>query len=338
MKLALCGMPRSGKSTIFAALTSRRVSAGREESNQALLTVPDERVDKLSALYQPEKTIYAQINYIDPAPPVAKPDDPTTRLPVELRQADGLVEVVRNFDAGLGAPRPREDHKSFLEEMLLNDLITVERRLEKIAKDRQRGKGGDPEENALVEEAHAMLSAEQPLRSKPELAGHVKLRGFGLLTAKPVIVVANNDDEDPEPPDMGEDVTPLVIRARIEAELAELPPDEREEFMADLGIEGSTLDRLLAASYSVLDLISFFTVGKDEVRAWTISRGSPAVEAAGAIHSDLQKGFIRAEIMRWDELLEHGSEAALKKAGLMKVVGRDHIVEDGDIAHIRFNV
>ncbi len=113
MKLALCGMPRSGKSTIFAALTSRRVSAGREESNQALLTVPDERVDKLSALYEPEKTIHAQINYIDPAPPVAKPDDPTTRLPVELRQADGLVEVVRNFDAGLGAPRPREDHKKF---------------------------------------------------------------------------------------------------------------------------------------------------------------------------------------------------------------------------------
>ncbi len=108
--------------------------------------------------------------------------------------------------------------------------------------------------------------------------------------------------------------------------------------MADLGIEGSTLDRLLAASYSALDLISFFTVGKDEVRAWTINRGSPAVEAAGAIHSDLQKGFIRAEIMRWDELLEHGSEAAIKKAGLMKVVGRDHIIEDGDIAHIRFNV
>jgi len=340
MKLALCGLPGSGKSTLFAALTSRRLmeGKGREESNQAQLPVPDERVDRLSKLYQPEKTIYAQVIYIDPAPPVAKPDDPTTRLPVELRQADGLVEVVRNFDGGFGAPTPREDHKTFQEELILNDLITVERRLERIEMDQKRGRKGDPEEVQLMEEARSLLSEERPLRVNSIFTDHPKLRGFGLLSSKPVIVAFNNDDENPDTPDIPLDDPVIVIRARIEAELAELGPEEREEFSADLDITESALDRLIAASYRSLDLISFFTVGKDEVRAWTIKRGETALEAAGAIHSDLKKGFIRAEIMRWDELLEHGSEAALKKAGLVKVVGKEHIVEDGDIAHIRFNL
>ncbi len=340
MKLALCGLPGSGKSTLFAALTSRKLqeAKGREESNQAQLSVPDERVDRLSKLYQPQKTIYAQVNYIDPAPPVAKPDDPTTRLPLELRQVDGLVEVVRNFDSGFGAPTPREDHQAFQEELILNDLITVERRLERIELDQKRGRKGDPEEVQLLEEARDILSSERPLRVNPAYADNPKLRGFGLLSSKPLIVAFNNDDENSDAPDISIDDPVIVVRARIEAELAELGPEEREEFAADLDITESALDRLIAASYQSLNLISFFTVGTDEVRAWTIKRGESAMEAAGAIHSDLKKGFIRAEIMRWDELLQHGSEAALKKVGLVKVVGKDHIVEDGDIANIRFNV
>ncbi len=339
MKLALCGMPGGGKTTIFAALTSRRLSdgRGRDESNQALLSVPDDRVDRLSALYHPKKTIHAQINYVDPPPVMVKADDPTSKLPDELRTADGLVEVVRNFDAGLGDPSPLSDHRSFQDELILNDLITIERRLERMEKERQRGRKPDPEEAQMVEEAHRLLSEEKPLRESPELAGHPRMRGFGLLSGRPLILVANNEDENPEPPDLGGDDA-VVIRARIEAELAELGPEERQEFMADLGIEESALDRLIAASYRALDLISFFTVGEDEVRAWTIHRGAQADDAAGTIHTDLKRGFIRAEIMRWEDVLSHGSEAALKKAGLMRVVGKDYIVQDGDIMNVRFNV
>ncbi len=344
MKLALAGLPTSGKSTLMRALAGRRLAVGKgsTDAGQALLPVPDERVDRLSALYQPRKTIHAQITFVDPAPPVAKADDPTTKLPPELRQAEGLVEVVRNFDGGLGAPDPAGDHQAFAEELLLSDLITVERRLERIAEERRRGREIDQEEISLLEKCREQLNQEKPLRLMEEVAGHVKLRGFGLLTAKPVVVVANNEEDDPEPPALdGEGaggMEPVVVRASIEAELAELEEAERAEFMADLGLAQSALDRLIAAGYQALDVISFFTVGEDEVRAWTIRRGTLAPQAAGVIHSDMEKGFIRAEVMRYEDLMELGSEAAVKKAGLMKLVGKDYQVQDGDIFHVRFNV
>lgn len=340
MRLALCGPSGGGKSTLFTALSGRRVigERARGEAETALLPVPDPRVDALSAMYQPKKTIHAQITYLDPPAAAPKADDPSTRLPQELKQVDGLVEVVRNFDGGLGAPTPAEDHQAFMDELILGDLITVERRLERIATERRRGREVDQEEKALFEKALEMLNAERKLSSDPEVAGHVKLRGFGLLTAKPLIVVANNAEDDPGAPDLGEGVEPVVVRAAIEAELIELEDAERAEFMADLGIEESALDRLITASYAALDLISFFTVGEDEVRAWTIKRGAAAAEAAGVIHSDLQRGFIRAEVMDHAQLLEQGSEAAMKKAGLLKVVGKDYIVGDGEIMHVRFNV
>jgi len=340
MKLALCGLASAGKSTLFAALAGRKLVAekARDQAGTVILPVPDQRVDKLSALYHPKKTTYAQVTYLDPAAPVAKADDPTTKLPAELRQAEGLIEVVRNFDAGLGAPRPAADHQAFFEEMLLNDLITVERRLERIAQERQRGRKVDGEELELVEQAKAILEDNRPLRENPTFALHPKLRGFGLLTAKPLIVVANNAEDDAAAPDLGAGEAPVVVRAAIEAELAELPDDERAEFMADLGLTESALDRLIRASYAALGLVSFFTVGEDEVRAWTVRRETPADEAAGVIHSDLQRGFIRAEVMRYEDLLAQGSEAAIKKAGLMKLCGRDYLVQDGDILHVRFNV
>ncbi|MFH1057739.1 MAG: DUF933 domain-containing protein [Pseudomonadota bacterium] len=342
MKLALCGLASAGKSTLFAALAGRKLVAekARDQAGTVILPVPDQRVDKLSALYNPKKTTYAQVTYLDPAAPMAKADDPTTKLPAELRQAEALIEVVRNFDAGLGAPRPAADHQAFFEELLLNDLITVERRLERIAQERQRGRKVDGEELELVEQAKAILEDNRALRDNPAFALHPKLRGFGLLTAKPLIIVANNVEDDPAAPDLGGGggEAPVVVRAAIEAELAELPDDERAEFMADLGLTESALDRLIRASYAALGLISFFTVGEDEVRAWTVRRDTPADEAAGVIHSDLQRGFIRAEVMRYEDLIAQGSEAAIKKAGLMKLCGRDYLVQDGDILHVRFNV
>ena len=340
MRLGLAGLTGSGKTTLFSALAGRRVAAGkgRDETGQALLNVPDERVDKLSALYKPKKTVYAQVTFLDPPPPPAKAEDPAAKMPQELKYCDGLVEVVRNFDAGMGAPSPQKDHQAFFEEMLLYDMVTVENRLERIAKERQRGRTQDQEEISLLEQAKEQLSAEKPLRLIPEVSGHAKLRGFGLLTAKPLIIVANNADDDPEPCDLGEEAAPLVVRAAIEAELAELEPDEQAEFMAELGLVQSAMDRLIQAAYSALNLISFFTVGEDEVRAWTVTQGTLAPQAAGVIHSDMEKGFIRAEVFGYEDIMARKSEAALKKAGLLKVVGKDYLVTDGDIFHVRFNV
>ncbi len=339
MRLALAGLPGAGKSTLMRALAGRRLASGkgREEAGQALLPVPDHRLDQLDRLYRPRKKINAQITFIDPPPPLGSGDQ-EGRVPPQWRQAEALVEVVRNFDGGLGPPQPAADHQSFGEEMILNDLITVEGRLERIAQERQRGRDIDQEEIRLLEEAREHLGRDLPLRELPQVAGHVKLRGFGLLSAKPVVVVVNNEEDDPRPPALPGVAEPVVVRASIEADLAELEEEERAEFMADLGITQSALDRLIAAGYRALDVISFFTVGTDEVRAWTVRRGTPAPQAAGVIHSDMEKGFIRAEVMRWQDLLEHGSEAALKKAGLVKLVGRDYILEDGDIFHVRFNV
>jgi ribosome-binding ATPase len=340
MRLALCGMPSSGKSTLFAALAGRRAMAAgaRQESDLALLNVPDQRVDELSALYSPKKTTYAQITFLDPPAPTSKIEDPAARLPAELGQVEGLMQVVRNFDGGLGAPDAAAEYQAFVDEMLLHDLITVERRLERIAGERKRGREVDNEEKSLLEKALALLGEERLLSEEPELGNHVKMRGFGLLTAKPRVVVANNAEDDPEPPDLGTGQTPVVARAGIEAELAELDEEERGEFMAELGLTESALDRLIKASYQTCRLISFFTVGDDEVRAWTITDGTMAMQAAGVIHTDLEKGFIRAEVIRTEELLQHGSEAAIKKAGLMKLAGKDYLVVDGDIFHVRFNV
>lgn len=340
MKLALAGMPGSGKSTLLSALSTRLPAAGRgrTEGNLVLLSIPDERLDRLVALFESKKITPAQISYLDPPRPVVKIDDPSTRLPTELRQADGLVEVVRNFDGGLGAPTPAADHRAFFEELLLADLLLVENRIERIEQNRQRGHKADPEELSLLERARAALSEEKALREIPELAGHVKLKGFMLLTAKPTVLVANNEDDDPNPPDIPGVDAPLVVRARIEAELAELSPDERAEFLADMGLKEDAFPRLIQAGFKALDLITFYTVAPAEARAWTLRRGATALEAAGTIHTDLEKGFIRAEVMGYDDLMKHGSEAALKKAGLMKLVGREYLVQDGDMLYIRFNV
>jgi GTP-binding protein YchF len=347
MRLALTGLPGSGKSTLMRALAGRKLAGdkGRDQAGQAILPVPDPRVDKLSAMFRPKKTTPAQVTYLDPPMPVAKPDDPTTRLPAELRQCEGLVEVVRNFDAGLGKPNPAADHRAFAEELILNDLITVERRLERMAQERQRGRKVDQEEQELCERAKALLGEEKPLRGDEVFMNHPKLKGFGLLSAKPLVLVANNAEDDAEAPDLGQNFgeagPPVVARASIEADLADMADmdeEERAEFMADLGITESALDRLIRASYQALSLVSFFTVGEDEVRAWTVRRSTPADQAAGVIHSDLQKGFIRAEVMRYEDIINLGSEAAVKKAGLMKLAGKDYLVADGDILHVRFNV
>ncbi len=213
----------------------------------------------------------------------------------------------------------------------------MERRLERIAQERKRGREVDQEEIRLLEEAKAHLESERPLRELPEVAGHVKLKGFGLLSAKPLLVVANNPEGDPAPPDLGEAEPPLWSGPPSRP-IWRLGPRGAGRLPGRPGLAENTLDRLIAASYRALDAVSFFTVGEDEVRAWTVRRGALAPQAAGVIHTDLEKGFIRAEVMRYEDLLAHGSEAAVKKAGLFKLCGKDYPVQDGDILHVRFNV
>lgn len=344
MKLAFIGQPGAGKSTLMAACSGRKMQPGgrgREEAGQAVLPVPDARVNKLSAMFNPKKTTYAQVIFVDPAMPVTKADDPASRLPAELRQADGLILVAGNFTDSLLAP-VQEQINAMEQELILNDLITVERRLERIAADKQRGRGQDNEELALLEAAHKLLEQEKPLRVDSVYASHPKLKGFAFLSARPLLVVVNNDDDQPEAKPVtlpqGATAPAIVVRASLEAELAELDEGDRAEFMADYGLLHSALDMLINAAYQALNVVSFFTVGEDEVRAWTIQRDSPADVAAGAIHSDLQKGFIRAEVMTYSDLVELGSEAAVKKAGRFKLAGKDYAVQDGDIMHVRFNV
>lgn len=339
MRLVFTGLPGSGKTTVYNALSSRKLTDdnSRKESRIVLLPVPDERFDRLATQFQPKKLNPAKVTFLDPALPVKKSDDPSAKFPAEVKTAEGLVEVIRNFDGGLGVPTPAADMSSFAEEMLLSDMVTAENRLEKLRKEVTKGRTGDPEELKLLEEAYEILSQEKFLITNPELADHPKLRGYCFLTAKTIISVVNNDDEDSSTPEnlLRE---PVIVRARLEAELAELEEDERIEFQEDLGIEVSALDRLIQAGYASLNLITFFTLGPEELRAWAIPKGATALQAARAIHSDIEKGFIRCEIIRWDEILEYGSEAALKKVGKVKVVGKEHVMDDGDVIHILFNI
>jgi ribosome-binding ATPase YchF (GTP1/OBG family) len=340
MKLAFSGQSGAGKTTLMRACAGRKqISGGRDEAGQATLAVPDARVDKLSAMFSPRKTTYAQINLLDAAMPSIRPGE-ASALPPELRAADGLIMVIDNFS---GFTPCQRQINSLEQDFLLNDLLLVERRLEKMAQDKQRGRAPDQEELALLEAAKQILDGEQPLRGRRQYLTNPKLRGFGLLSAKPLLVVINNGDDDPELPALtlpsGALQPALVVRASLEAELAELTKEEeKQEFMADYGLARSALEQVLEAAYQGLGLISFFTVGSDEVRAWTVPRQSPADVAAGVIHSDLQKGFIRAEIMSYDDLIAFGGEAAVKKAGRCKLAGRDYLVQDGDILHVRFNV
>jgi ribosome-binding ATPase YchF (GTP1/OBG family) len=341
MKLAFSGRSGAGKTTLMRACAGRKqISGGRDEAGQATLAVPDCRVDKLSAMFRPRKTTYAQISLLDPPLPAPRPGDAGPLLPPELRAADGLILVVDNFS---GFTPCQGQINSLEQDFLLNDLLLIERRLEKTAQDKQRGRAQDQEEIALLEEAKQLLDQEQPLRGHSRYLNNPKLRGFGLLSAKPLLVVVNNADEDPDPPSLtlpsGALPPALVVRGLLEAELAELrQEEEKQEFMADYGLARSALEQVLEAAYRGLGLISFFTVGSDEVRAWTVPRDSLAEAAAGVIHSDLQKGFIRAEIISYDDLIALGGEAAVKKAGRFKLAGRDYVVRDGDILHVRFNV
>ncbi len=351
MKLGIIGLPQTGKTTIFNALTRGNVPttmSGKMEVHTAVVDVPDPRVDVLSKMYNPKKTSYAKVTYADIAGlEGGGQGDIAGPLRNELGQMDGFLHVVRCFEDDSvphrsGSLDPRRDIEGMAGELLLVDLITVENKVQKLKED--RGKGGRDKaelerEVALFDRLHACLSADQPLRTM-DLTGEERksLGGYQFLTLKPMLVVLNLG-ESQSAPDVA-DLTPnaIALQGRLEMDIAQLPPEDAAMFMEEYGITEPSLNRMIRASYQLLGLQSFFTVGEDEVRAWTVRVGAPAPEAAAVIHTDLQKGFIRAEVVAYEDLSSLGSMAEARNVGKFRVEGKEYIVQDGDILHVRFNL
>jgi len=352
MKLGIIGLPQSGKNTLFNALTRGNTpttaSAGRIEVHQSVVDVPDPRVDRLSGMFKPKKTIYAKVTYADIAGLEAgsAKSGISGQLLNQLAQMDGFIHVVRcfaddNVPHPSGSVNPQRDVESMESELLLNDLIAVERKLERLIEERKKG-GTDKTLNArqteLFERLHKTLSENKPLRGMDFNAEELKeLASFGLLSRKPILI-ALNLGEGGAAPGLTVEHASVALQGKLEMEIAQLSPEDAVVFMQEYGIEEPSLNRMIRLSYDLLQQQSFFTVGEDEVRAWTVQRGASAQEAAGAIHTDLQKGFIRAEVVAYDDLTSLGSMNEAKAKGKLRLEGKEYPVKDGDIVHIRFNI
>ena len=341
MKLAIIGLPRSGKSTVFEAITKNITAAGSKgEDRMVIVKVPDKRVDILNGLYKLPKTVYAQVAYFLPA--LKKGGSGDQNIWSGARECDALIHVVRNHTGfGFEEKTPHDDFMKLDQELILNDLVVAEKRLERIELDHKRGKKMNPEEHSLLVDCRKYLENEIPLRRVGALSSAPLLKGFAFLSAKPMLVLFNNEDDDdgmPELKDISSVENCLVIRARLEQELGQMSSDEAAEFLMEFNIPESAMQRVIRQSYELLNLISFFTIGKDEIRAWTIEQGTPAVDAAEIIHTDMKKGFIRAEVLHFDDLMEAGSYSEAKKKGIVRLEGKTYEVRDGDIITFRFNV
>lgn len=355
MKLGIIGLPQSGKTTIFNALTrgdrpvGQMTGGGRFEVQTAVVAVPDARVDALSAMFKPRKTIYAQVVYADIAGLEASEESHKSgfsgQMLNQLATMEGYLHVVRAFENPTvphpsGSVEAGRDLAALNGELLLNDMIAVERKLERLNEDARKGivkdKGLHTQELALFAKLHEALGADKPLREVELSPSETKLiASFQLLTRKPMLVVFNTGEDKPSALPAA---TPSVaLQGKLEMEIAQLPPDEAQMFLQEYGIEEPSLNRMIALSYDLLGQQSFFTVGEDEVRAWTVQRGATAPEAAGEIHTDLQKGFIRAEVAAYADLMALGSYPELKAKGKLRLEGKEYVVQDGDILNIRFS-
>jgi ribosome-binding ATPase len=339
MKLGIIGLSGSGKATIFEALTGSGSADGHHgESRIGTISVPDDRVNVLSDMYQPKKTAYAQVEYFLPSKISGREESIWT----QARDCDALIHVVRNFEGfGLEASTPQKDIITLDQELIISDLVVVEKRLERLSADNRRGKKIDAMEHSLLEACLKHLESEAPLRNDPELATAPQLRGYAFLSAKPLLVLFNNGDEDDDLPAITSedpDAIGMIIKGKLEQELSQMTPEEAQEFLAEFHITASATDRVIQRSYELLGLISFFTVGEDEVRAWTIKKRTEALDAAEVIHSDIKKGFIRAEVISYNDLMTAGTYGEARKQGTVRLEGKTYPVADGDIINFRFNV
>ncbi len=358
MKTGIIGLPQVGKTSLFKILTKADISspsfANPREAHLGMARVPDDRLDRLAQLYNPKKLIHATVEYVDVAA-IGQEALKETAYTANLRGVDALAHVLRAFDdpaiPHVGEVNPLRDAKTVDFDLIVSDLGQVEKRLERLEKDLKKMRSPELErEFDLIKRAKTHLESELPLREMEMSAEDEKrIRGFMFLSQKPILDVLNVN----ESPALGQDLENAVqkyglseaaarrnagataICGKVEAELAEMSDEEAQEFLSSYGLKESGLTRLIRKTYEVLGLISFFTVGEDECRAWTVPRASRAQAAAGAIHSDLEKHFIRAETIHWDKLLEAGSEANARAKGTLRLEGKDYIVQDGDVMHIR---
>jgi GTP-binding protein YchF len=345
MKIGLVGLPGSGKSTVYGALTGLQVETGytarRDKANIGTVKVPDPRVDALAELYQPKKKTYAEITFTDLA---AGGDEGIDRAVLNaMRGLDALCQVVRVFpDATGAAPNPLGEIADLETETILADLEILEQRVARLRKDRS-----NPRELALLERLQGALERETTLR-RIELGTEERrmIAGYSFLTLKPLLLVLNVPEEEvgrPAPTELAgaaeeRGLGAVVLSAQVEMDIAQMPDAEQRDFAASLGLDEPARNRFIRAAFELIDLVSMLTVGPDECRAWPVPRGTPTPAAAGKIHSDIERGFIRAEVIRWRDLVDLGSEAKCREAGKLRVEGKEYIVQDGDVVRFRFNV
>src|SRR5277367_5479176 len=357
MKTGIIGLPQVGKTSLFVMLTKQQVtqrSGNPREAHLGVTKVPDDRLDRLAALYNPKKLTHTSVEYVDVGA-IGQDALKETAYVGHLRQVDALAHVVRVFEdpsvPHTGELDPLRDIKNVEFDLMVSDLGQIEKRLERLEKDLKKMRTADLEkEFDLLKRANAHLGSELPLREMEMTSEDKKrLRGFMFLSEKPILYVLNVN----ESTQLGKDLEAAVAKyklgeiaarpnagaaaicGKVEAELAEMSDADAAEFLSSYGLTESGLVRLIRTTYVLLGLMSFFTAGEDECRAWTIPVNTRAQDAAGAIHSDLQKHFIRAETIRWDQLLEAGSEANARARGILRLEGKDYIVQDGDVMHIR---
>ena len=353
MKVGLVGFAGSGKTTVFNTLTGLTAEVGgfgaREKANVGVIKVPDSRVDKLAELYNPKKQTYVEMSFVDVAGPQGDQAERTEtgldpRLVQHMREVEALVHVVRGFDSPM-LTQPADavrDIKAFDDELILTDMVQIENRIARLKKEKDSTR-----ERELLERLKTALEEERPLRDL-EIAHeeHGVIAGFRFLSLKPLLLLLNvgEGEAGSEPPGdvvalaAARGLSLIAMSGRAEMDIAQLSEDEQREFLQDLGIKEPARDRFIRAAYQLLDLISFLTSGEDECRAWSIRRGTTAHRAAGVIHSDIERGFIRAEVVRFEDLIELKSEARCREQGKLKLEGKEYIVHDGDVIHFRFNV
>jgi GTP-binding protein YchF len=345
MRIGLVGLPGCGKSTVFGALTGLAVETGygsrSGKANIGVVKVPDPRVDALAEIYEPKKTVYAEATFTDLGGGSERGIDRGALN--AMRNVDALCQVLRAFENGSGTPpNPVGELEDLATEAVLADLEIVEQRVARLAKDRS-----NPAELELLRHLQSQLEAEQPIRTLDLRPEECKLISpYSFLTQKPLLLVLNVAEESvgAEPP---EDIARaaerrglglIVLSAQVEMDIAQMSPVEQREFLDSLGLTESARDRFIRAAYGLLDLISMLTVGDDECRAWPVPNGSLAPQAAGKVHSDIERGFIRAEVVPWQDLVELGSEAKCREAGKLRVEGKSYVIQDGDVVRFRFNV
>ncbi len=361
MKTAIIGLANSGKTTIFNALTGLNLEttpyptlAG--DPHTGVVKVPDARLDRLTEIFRPKKTTQATVEYIDYLGLTKGDQDQNRKVFDLIRDADAIVHVVRGFaDEAIGHPMggvdPRRDAETVELEMIFGDLELVEKRLARMEEGAKKGKKPDEAEQKLLLKCREALEGEKALRDLEFTEEEQRaMRSLQFMSIKPQLVVLNVAEDAIEADTTGgtaggleafftgRQVRVLSLCGKIEMEIAQLPPDEARAFLDDLGIGEPALNRLIRLSYELLGLISFLTAGEDEVRAWTIQRGTDAQRAAGKIHSDIERGFIRAEVVAYDDFIAHGSMTAAREKGLVRLEGKTYEVKDGDIINFRFNV